>query len=303
MASFEFNLVTVNHFLDYLKFEKRYSEHTIIAYKEDLHQFFSYLQEQFGIQDPTLKEIAPSFIRSWLASLKEAKNSAKTINRKISSLKSFFKYHLRTGELEQSPMATIVSPKIPKRLPVYVEQKDTNTLFQHVEFPDTWAGKTDRLILAIFYNTGMRRSELVNLKENQVNAAANNIKVLGKGNKERVIPVSAALIKEINEYIAAKQTIEAANRVYLLINEKGRQVNAPYVYNAVKAYLSLVTTVDKKSPHVLRHTFATHLTNNGADLNAVKELLGHSSLAATQIYTHNTIEKLKDIYKKAHPKA
>ena len=303
MASFEFNLVVVNHFLEYLKFEKRYSEHTIIAYEEDLRQFFTYLQEQFGMQEPALKEIAPSFIRSWLASLKEAKNTAKTINRKISSLKSFFKYHLRTGGLEQSPMATIVSPKIPKRLPVYVEQKDTNTLFQHVEFPGTWAGKTDRLILAILYNTGMRRSEMVNLKENQVNAAANNIKVLGKGNKERVIPVSAALIKEISEYITAKQTIEAANRVYLLINEKGKQVNAPYVYNAVKAYLSLVTTVDKKSPHVLRHTFATHLTNNGADLNAVKELLGHSSLAATQIYTHNTIEKLKDIYKKAHPKA
>lgn len=303
MASFEFNLVVVSHFLDYLKFEKRYSEHTIIAYEEDLHQFFTYLQEQFGMQEPALKELSPSFVRSWLASLKEAKNSAKTINRKISSLKSFFKYHLRTGEIDQSPMTTIVSPKIPKRLPVYVEQKDTNTLFQHVEFPDTWAGKTDRLILAILYNTGMRRSELVNLKENQLNTAANNIKVLGKGNKERVIPVSAVLIKEINEYITAKQTIETANRVYLLINEKGKQVNARYVYNAVKAYLSLVTTVDKKSPHVLRHTFATHLTNNGADLNAVKELLGHASLAATQIYTHNTIEKLKDIYKKAHPKA
>jgi integrase/recombinase XerC len=303
MASSEFNLTIVNRFLDYLKFEKRYSAHTILAYEEDLHQFFTFLLKQFEMQDPVLKEIAPSFVRSWLASLKEAKNSAKTINRKISSLKSFFKYHLRTGALEQSPMATIVSPKIPKRLPVYVEQKDTNTLFQHVEFPDTWAGKTDRLILAIFYNTGMRRSELVNLKESHVNAAANNIKVLGKGNKERVIPVSAALIKEINEYIAAKHTIEAPDRVYLLINEKGKKVKEAYVYNSVKVYLSLVTTIDKKSPHVLRHTFATHLTNNGADLNAVKELLGHSSLAATQIYTHNTIEKLKDIYKKAHPKA
>jgi integrase/recombinase XerC len=210
---------------------------------------------------------------------------------------------LLTGALEKSPMTTIISPKIPKRLPVYVEQKDTNTLFQHVEFPDTWSGKTDRLILAIFYNTGMRRSELVNLKESQVNAAANTIKVLGKGNKERVIPVSAMLITEINEYIAAKHTIETPDRIYLLINEKGKQVSVGYVYLAVKSYLSLVTTVDKKSPHVLRHTFATHLTNNGADLNAVKELLGHSSLAATQIYTHNTIEKLKDIYKKAHPKA
>jgi integrase/recombinase XerC len=293
----------VTSFLSYLQFEKRYSNHTILAYEEDLQQFFIYLQEQFDMQEPDLKEISPSFVRSWLASLKEAKNSAKTINRKISSLKSFFKYHLRTGALEQSPMTTIISPKIPKRLPVYVEQKDTNTLFQHVEFPNTWSGKTDRLILAIFYNTGIRRSELVNLKESQVNAAANTIKVLGKGNKERVIPVSAVLITEINEYIAAKNTIETPDRVYLLVNEKGIQVSAGYVYHAVKTYLSMVTTVDKKSPHVLRHTFATHLTNNGADLNAVKELLGHSSLAATQIYTHNTIEKLKDIYKKAHPKA
>jgi integrase/recombinase XerC len=290
-------------FLSYLQFEKRYSNHTILAYEEDLQQFFTFLKEQFDMQEPALKEIAPSFVRSWLASLKEAKNSAKTINRKISSLKSFFKYHLRTGALEQSPMTIIVSPKIPKRLPVYVEEKDTDTLFQHVEFPDTWSGRTDQLVLAVLYNTGMRRSELVNLKESQVNAAANTIKVLGKGNKERVIPVSAALITEINEYIAAKHTIESPNRVYLLINEKGEQVSAAYVYQAVKKYLSLVTTVEKKSPHVLRHTFATHLTNNGADLNAVKELLGHSSLAATQIYTHNTIEKLKDIYKKAHPKA
>ena len=294
---------SITSFLSYLQFEKRYSSHTIVAYEEDLHQFFTYLQDQFAMQHPALKEISSSFVRSWLASLKEAKNSAKTINRKISSLKSFFKYHLRTGVLEQSPMTTIVSPKIPRRLPVYVEQKDTDTLFQHVAFPETLAGKTDRLILAILYNTGMRRSELVNLKESQVNTAANNIKVLGKGNKERVIPVSTALITEINEYIASKQTIESPDRVYLLINEKGKQLHAQYVYNAVKAYLSLVTTVDKKSPHVLRHTFATHLTNNGADLNAVKELLGHSSLAATQIYTHNTIEKLKDIYKKAHPKA
>jgi integrase/recombinase XerC len=293
----------VTSFLSYLQFEKRYSNHTILAYEEDLQQFFIFLQKQFDMKEPDLKEISPSFVRSWLASLKEAKNSAKTINRKISSLKSFFKYHLRTGALEQSPMTTIISPRIPKRLPVYVEQKDTNTLFQHVEFPNTWSGKTDRLILAIFYNTGMRRSELVNLKESQVNAAGNTIKVLGKGNKERVIPVSAVLITEINEYIAAKQTIETPDRVYLLINEKGKQVSVGYVYHAVKTYLSLVTTVDKKSPHVLRHTFATHLTNNGADLNAVKELLGHSSLAATQIYTHNTIEKLKDIYKKAHPKA
>lgn len=293
----------IQSFLSYLQFEKRYSSHTILAYEEDLHQFFTYLHEQFSLPEPALAEIAPAFIRSWLASLKEAKNSAKTINRKISSLKSFFKYHMRMGQLEQSPMTTIVSPKIPKRLPVYVEQKDTDTLFNHVEFPNDWSGKTDRLILLVFYNTGMRLSELVNLKEGQVNAAANTLKVLGKGNKERVIPVSPALILDINNYVASKNTLNSPDRVYLFINEKGRKLYPRYVYLAVKKYLSLVTTIDKKSPHVLRHTFATHLTNNGADLNAVKELLGHSSLAATQIYTHNTIEKLKDIYKKAHPKA
>ncbi|OQP54360.1 integrase [Niastella yeongjuensis] len=294
----------VNNFLNYLRFEKRYSAHTIMAYQEDLQQFFTYLYDQFSMPQPALAEIAPSFVRSWLASLKENKNSAKTINRKISSLKSFFKYYLRTGELEQSPMATIISPKIPKRLPVYVEQKDMETLFNHVEFPDTWNGRTERLILAILYNTGMRRSELISLKETQVNRAANNIKVLGKGNKERVIPVSAVLIKEIDDYVTQKaRTLEQPDQIHLLVNDKGRQVTVGFVYNAVKKYLSVVTTIDKKSPHVLRHTFATHLTNNGADLNAVKELLGHSSLAATQIYTHNTIEKLKDIYKKAHPKA
>lgn len=293
----------VQPFLDYLKFEKRYSPHTLLAYEEDLQQFFTYLAEQFNMPDPSLAEISASFIRSWLASLKEQKNSARTINRKISSLKSFFKYQLRTGRLEQSPMTTIISPKMPKRLPVYVEQKDTDALFQYVAFPDTWQGRTDHLILAIFYNTGMRLSELVNLKESQVNGAANAIKVLGKGNKERVIPVSPVLIKDINDYVAQKSAmLELPDRIYLLVNDKGRKLYAKYVYHAVKKYLSVVTTIDKKSPHVLRHTFATHLTNNGADLNAVKELLGHSSLAATQIYTHNTIEKLKDIYKKAHPK-
>ena len=304
MTSSQHTEVMIRGFLAYLTYEKRYSPHTITSYRDDLEQFFTYLHEQFNMPQPVLTDISSSLVRSWLASLKENKNTAKTINRKISSLKSFFKYHIRIGELEQSPMTIIVAPKIPKRLPVYVEQKDTDTLFQYVEFPDDWQGKTDRLLLTIFYNTGMRLSELVNLKESQVNAASNTIKVLGKGNKERVIPVSSALIKEINSYMLLKrQTLESPDQLYLLVNDKGRKLYAKYVYNAVKKYLSIVTTIDKKSPHVLRHTFATHLTNNGADLNAVKELLGHSSLAATQIYTHNSIEKLKDVYKKAHPKA
>ncbi|AEW01185.1 integrase [Niastella koreensis] len=304
MASEQHNEVTVNNFLNYLRFEKRYSSHTIIAYQEDLQQFFTYLREQFSMPEPALAEIAPSFVRSWLASLKENKNSAKTIKRKISALKSFFKYFVRIGGLEQSPMTIIISPKASRRLPVFMEQKETETLFNHIEFPDTWSGHTERLILAILYNTGMRRSELVNLKESQVNTAAGSIKVLGKGNKERVIPVSPLLKKEINEYIAQKvRILEQPNRVYLLVNDKGRKLSISYVYNAIRKCLSVVTTIDKKSPHVLRHTFATHLLNNGADLNDVKELLGHASLAATQMYTHLNIEKLKDIYKKAHPKA
>ncbi len=295
----------IQSFLEYLKFEKRYPANTITAYCNDLGQLYEFLadeKEGMGMSDIKMAEIAPAFIRSWLASLKENSNTAKTINRKISSLKSFFKYHLREETLEKTPMTGVVSPKIPRRLPQYVEQKDISTLFNHVEFPDTWKGKTDRLLLSVFYQTGMRLAELVNMRENQV--SKNSIKVLGKGNKERVIPVGEELTEMIRDYVQQKKVLlENSDANYLLVNEKGKKLYMKYVYRVVKQYLGNVTTIDKKSPHVLRHTFATHLTNNGADLYAVKELLGHSSLAATQIYTHNTIEKLKDIHRKAHPKA
>jgi integrase/recombinase XerC len=294
-------------FLDYLKFEKRYPANTIIAYQNDLVQLYHYLsddKEGMGMKDIKLPEISAAFIRSWLASLKENKNTAKTINRKISSLKSYFKYHLREESLEKTPMAGIVAPKIPKRLPNYVEQKDISTLFNHVEFPDNWKGRTDRLLLAVFYNTGMRLSELVNLREAQLSLSKNVLKVLGKGNKERVIPVDTGLAAMMNGYLEQKRKeLEKPDTTVLFVNEKGKKLYMKYVYRVVKQYLGDVTTIEKKSPHVLRHTFATHLTNNGADLYAVKELLGHSSLAATQVYTHNTIEKLKDVHKKAHPKA
>jgi integrase/recombinase XerC len=294
----------VSDFIEYLKFEKRYSPHTLLAYKDDLEEFTVFLATQFGMVDPTLPEISASMIRSWLAQLKEEKKSARTINRKISSLKSFFKYHLRRGTLEKTPMSSVTAPKVSKRLPQYVEQQDMGTLFNKVEFPDTWKGYTDKLLLSIFYNTGMRLSELINLKESQVNKAGNTLKILGKGNKERLVPVSPELITAMQYYTSQKRIeLEAADTTYLLVNEKGKKLSAKSVYLSVKTWLNTVTTIDKKSPHVLRHTFATHLMNNGADLNAVKELLGHASLAATQVYTHNTIEKLKDIYKKAHPKA
>ena len=289
-------------FIDYLSFQKRYSPHTIVAYQNDLLSFFDFLAIQYG--ELLLPEIKPTFIKSWLADLKNNKMESKTINRKISSLKSFFKYQLKQGNIETSPMTTIISPKIKKRLPQYVEEKDTTTLFEHVEFPATWIGQTERLVLELFYSTGMRQAELVMLKELQLDAGNGNIKVIGKGNKERILPISRSIITSMQQYLADKRRLfEKFDSLYFFINSKGKKLYPKLVYNMVHKYLKLVTTIDKKSPHVLRHTFATHLMNNGADLNAVKELLGHSSLAATQIYTHNSIEKLKDIHKKAHPKA
>lgn len=200
-------------------------------------------------------------------------------------------------------MAKIVSPKNEKRLPGFVADKDLKTLFEHVEFPDTWQGRTERLLLLLFYQTGMRLSEVINLKDGQVNHSNHTLKVLGKGNKERIVPVSPEILNQIKTYQKERNHLTGEGTGLLFLTEKGKALSPRSVYSSVKKYLSLVTTIEKRSPHILRHSFATHLTNNGADLNAVKELLGHSSLAATQVYTHNTIEKLKNIYKKAHPKA
>lgn len=288
-------------FLDYLKYEKRYSRHTILAYQNDLEQFFAYLASQFDA--PALKAITAMFIRSWLAELKGDENiSSRSVNRKISSLKSFFKYQLKTGELEQTPMTTIVSPKTSKKLPVFVEEKNMEALFNPEYFEDDWQGRTERLVLLLFYHTGMRLSELVNLKPSQLDAAQAQVKVLGKGNKERIIPVSKDLVAELQQYQADK-TGDLTTVNHLFVTEKGKALQPRSVYAFVHKRLGNVTTIRQKSPHILRHSFATHLMNNGADLNAVKELLGHSSLAATQVYTHNTIEKLKEVFKKAHPKA
>lgn len=294
----------IQSFLDYLKFQKRYSLHTIISYQNDLTSFFDFSFSAFG--DMQLDEIKATIIRSWLASLKENGMESRSINRKISALKSFFKFQLKEGTVTVSPMTTIVSPKNKKRLPQYVNEKGTEVLFNYVEFEDSWKGNTDKLIMQLFYNTGMRQAELVGLKESQIDKGNSQVKVLGKGNKERVIPVSKELMELITIYIKEKRRVfESFDEELLLVNEKGRKLYPKFVYNTVRLYLSKkdITTIDKRSPHVMRHTFATHLMNNGADINAVKELLGHSSLAATQVYTHNTIEKLKDIYKKAHPKA
>ena len=298
------SLLHINTFLEYLKFQKRYSQHTIIGYKIDLEQFFAYLDSQYD--SPFIADIKSNFVRSWLAEMRSEKISPKSLNRKISSLKSFFKFLLKMGEVQHSPMSTIVAPKVGKRLPTFIEEKGMEKLKTDVEFSDNWVGKTNKLLIDVFYATGIRLSELIGLQEAQIDQSNAQIKVLGKGNKERIIPVSADIIFQLMSYMNAKQELDCdikANNLF--ISPKGKPLYPKYVYNVVKSVLSInnITTLKKKSPHVLRHTFATHLCNNGADINAIKELLGHSSLAATQIYTHNTIEKLKDIHKKSHPKA
>lgn len=291
----------IQPFLDYLKFEKRYSHHTLLSYQTDLITFFDFVTITFGETD--LPHITHSIVRSWLASLKDAGLTAKSINRKISTLKSFFKFQIKTGSVTQTPMAKVVAPKNEKRLPAFVADKDIKRLFEDVEFPDTWEGQTQRLLLLTFYQTGMRRSEAIGLKEKDINFFNHTIKVLGKGNKERIIPMSPELKTEIQKYLQRKQAEVSETEETLFVTQKGKPLSPKKVYSLVKEKLDGATSVEKRSPHVLRHTFATHLTNNGADLNAVKELLGHSSLAATQVYTHNTIEKLKSVYKNAHPKA
>jgi integrase/recombinase XerC len=292
----------IQSFLDYLKFEKRYSANTLVSYQTDLTDFFGYLNSQFG--DTPLKKINQTFVRSWLAGIKDKGLSSKSVNRKISSLKSFFKYHLKTGTIDTTPMANVISPKISKRLPVFVREDDTKKLVDALnQSTDDWKSLNAKMLITIFYETGMRLSELIMLKENQIDFSRSHIKVLGKGNKERIIPVSKNTISSIRNYQQLKKKNFEYADDFLLVTDKGKKIYPKYAYLLVNQYLGQASTLDRKSPHVLRHTFATHLMNNGADLNAVKELLGHSSLASTQVYTHNTIEKLKDVYKKAHPKA
>lgn len=293
---------SIQSFLDYLRYEKRYSVHTLTSYQADLIDFIDYLHTQFG--EVSLNEVNHNFIRSWLAWLKGKGLSSKSINRKISSLKSFFKYHLRTGTIESTPMINVISPKISKRLPVFVKEEDIRKLVETLnQSPDSWKSLNTKMLITIFYVTGMRLSELINLRDKQIDFSKSQIKVLGKGNKERIIPVSGELIESIRNYQQLKKKEFEKADDFLLITEKGKKLYPKYAYLLVNQVLGWASTLDKKSPHVLRHTFATHLMNKGADLNAVKELLGHSSLAATQVYTHNTIEKLKNVYKKAHPKA
>lgn len=288
-------------FFNFLRFEKRFSPHTLTAYSNDLHQFSTYLLTEYELASPA--EANHLLIRSWVVSLMDKEMTAKSVNRKITTLKTYYKFLLREGLIEADPTLKIQSPRLPKRLPVYVEEGDMDTLISGNDFEDSFKGWRDRLIIELLYATGMRLAELISLEEKNIDLSQQVIKVLGKRNKERIIPVHDDVVETIRNYLRYKKEIHIHTAVpYLFVTDKGRTLYPKYVYSVVRENLGHVTTLTKRSPHVLRHTFATHLLNNGADLNAIKELLGHSSLAATQVYTHNSIEKLKNIYKQAHPK-
>jgi len=287
-------------FIDYLQFEKRFSKHTVIAYSNDLVQFYAYLKKEYELDD--IKQVSHTFIRSWVVQLLEQKISPRTVNRKITTLKSYYKYLLQQRVLDVNPMLKIISPKSAKRLPLFVEKVKMNQLLDTVVFEEGFTGVRDKLVIELFYVSGMRLSELINIQLSDLDVYNNTIKVVGKRNKERSIPITLEMQKKITRYIECRSKI-VSNSNTLFISEKGDAIYPKFVYRKINEYLGMVTTLEKKSPHVLRHTFATHMLDNGADLLAIKEILGHASLSATQIYTHNTIEKLKNIHTKAHPKA
>ena len=297
-------MISFRDFIDYLTYEKRMSPHTVTAYEHDLSRFFNYLEEKLEINQ--LSDVHTEDIRAWIISLLEDESlQAKSVSRMISAVKAFYRYKLKIKELSINPTLTIQSPKLPKKLPQYVEQKDMEHLFSDIPFEDSFEGLRDRTILELFYATGMRLSELLNLKIQDIHFQDNTIKVLGKRNKERLIPFGNRLSELLTMYLGylEKKFVDGTKNNYIFVTDKGEQLYPKAVYRIVRKYLDMITTIDKRSPHVLRHTFATHLLNNGADLNAIKTILGHSSLASTQVYTHNSIEQLKSIYKQAHPRA
>ncbi|MCF8325738.1 MAG: tyrosine recombinase XerC [Leadbetterella sp.] len=291
----------VDFFLSYLQNEKRLSQHTVLAYKIDLLQFQTFLNvpnTEFDIIQAQYQDV-----RRWIVQLSENEIDNRSINRKIASLRAFFKFLQIKKKIKANPVALVKSLKIAKRLPVYVEEKPMENLFANIEFAEDFEGLRDKLLLEMLYGTGIRLSELINIKVSDVDIFGKKITVLGKRNKYRVIPLHQTLLDLIQKYLKAKIDYFDSEHDYLILTDKYDQLYRVFVQRKIKHYLELVTTISKKSPHVLRHSFATHLLNRGADLNAIKELLGHANLAATQIYTHNSISQLKEVYKKAHPKA
>ncbi|MBS1527382.1 MAG: tyrosine-type recombinase/integrase [Bacteroidetes bacterium] len=293
----------LERFIHYIQYEKRYSPHTVSAYQSDLEQFFTFLN-QFEISPDDPAAITYQHIRSWMVHLMEDL-TARSVNRKIATLRKYFKFLLREGAITTNPASKIQSPKTVKHLPVVVEDEKLSAMLNDTGlFSDDFAGTRDKLVVEILFGTGIRLAELVGLKEGDVNLYDNTIKVLGKRNKERIVPVNHELKQLLEKYLQLKKSENFDNNsLTLIVTNKGTEAYPKFIYLLVQRYLSHISTQDKKSPHVLRHTFATSLLNRGADLNAIKELLGHANLSATQVYTHNSVERLKSIYKQAHPKA
>jgi integrase/recombinase XerC len=293
-------MTRINDFLRYLQAEKRYASHTIKAYKNDLNQFHAFCQSN----DKEGMDLYYKTIRSWVVFLMDSGYSPRSVHRKLTSLRTYCKYLISLGELDANPLDRVLKPKLNKRVPAFVEEAKMNQLLDDFDFGDDFEGIRNRLILDLLYQTGMRRSELIGLSTRSVNMSGRSLKVMGKREKERIIPIGDGLINSIEQYlIVREQVVKDPVVEAMFVTAKGYPVYDKLVYRIVNRYLTLVTTLDKKSPHVLRHTFATHMLNSGADLNAIKELLGHSNLSATQVYTHNTFKKLKSIYNQAHPRA
>lgn len=290
----------IRDFLIYLQAERRYSEHTIKAYRNDLDQFHAFC-EQRGSEG---MELHFRTIRSWEVSLMDSGCSPRTVHRKLTALRTYCKYLIRMGELDSNPMDRILKPKLNKRVPSFVDEGNINQLLEDYSFGEDFKGTRNRLVIDLLYQTGIRRSELVGLKTGDVDREGRSLKVTGKRSKQRIIPLNDELVQEIVHYLDLRGEVTAGSgETSLFVTEKGKAAYDKMIYRIAHKYLALVTTLDKKSPHILRHTFATHMLNRGADLNAIKELLGHANLSATQIYTHNTFKKLKSIYNQAHPRA
>jgi integrase/recombinase XerC len=290
----------ISNFVDYLRFEKRFSEHTVLAYQNDLKQFTAFLSAEG--ESLVLKEIIAVQIRSWLVKLLEEGIEPRSVNRKITALKTFFKYALKNKWINTNPMLKVVSPKVAKKLPVYVAAERLDFLLDRAEFPNDFDGRRDHLIIELLYGTGMRRAELLGLTVDDVDFRNKQLKVTGKRNKQRIIPLFDHLLEQIKDFLTAREEINYQHSDSLFLDSKGRALYPDKIYRIVRKYLSLISTQSKRSPHVLRHSFATEMLNKGADLNSIKEILGHANLSATQVYTHNSIEKLREVYKKAHPR-
>ncbi|MBX7052485.1 MAG: tyrosine-type recombinase/integrase [Flavobacteriales bacterium] len=303
-------MVNLEPFLDYLRSEKRSSQHTVDAYRNDLEQFTTWCVREFDIHHP--EEVTQQVVRSWMASLMDEAYAATSVHRKLSSVQAFCRFLMKTGVIRHNPARGIPKPKIPKRLPVFVDETGAKALYNkdiyqakedHHTPKEIFSAIRDQLIVTLLYETGIRQAELLGLKDKDIDEYIGQIKVTGKRNKMRYVPAGVELLDRIRQYQTERnRCFEQNPEGYLFINDTGKKISKTFVYLKVKNYLSQVSTIQRKSPHVLRHTFATHMLNNGADLNVIKEVLGHSSLAATQVYTHNSIEKLKGIHKKMHPR-